>query len=368
MKERDVYITGIGSFSPGEKIPFDKIEDVLGKFNEAPPKLLRWIDRMRKIMKEALGIEYAHYVLDPKTRKPTEDNVTMSSKSALEALKMAKLDASKIDLIVYAGVLMEQVCPPTTTLIQEALGIPYCAEISIHSNCTAIYKALQVAADLIANGRYNNALVVTSQISSAFLRAEHFNQKILSQEQVILRWFLCDGAGAFILTSNNLQSPRLKIVDTYIESVGLGIKPSMTALFGGNRVNMLESYENGWHHLTQNFAEVAKIAPPLFKKGLDNMIDRIGLDVSKVNYFFANIPTNHLMDLCVTSLRKDWNLPNLKFYTKLGKRGYPGAPAIVIALGDFMRETKLSTGDILVSFVTESSKWMHAGFVLEYCE
>ena len=48
-------------------------------------------------------------------------------------------------------------------LIQEELKIPYCADLAIHSNCSSIYKAIQVAGDLIANGRYRNALIMTAQ-------------------------------------------------------------------------------------------------------------------------------------------------------------------------------------------------------------
>jgi 3-oxoacyl-[acyl-carrier-protein] synthase III len=46
------------------------------------------------------------------------------------------------ELIVYGGILFDYLCPPNTVFVQEALGIPRCAEIAIHSNCTAIYKAL----------------------------------------------------------------------------------------------------------------------------------------------------------------------------------------------------------------------------------
>lgn len=367
MNERDVYIAGIGSFSPGERIPFDKIEDILGRVTDAPPKVLKRIDKLRPIMKEMLGIEYLHYAIDPKTRETTEDNISMATKAAKKALESAGMEASKIDLIIYAGILFDYLCPPSSVLVQEALKIPYCAEMVIHSNCTAIYKAIQVASDLIANGRYNNALLVTSQLSSTFLRAEYFNQKALTEEQAILRWFLCDGAGALVLSHHKPEKPSLKVVDTYLESVGLGIEPSMKMLIGAARWDLKDIYEKGWHHLTQDFKTVAQLAPKLGIKGLNLMIKKTNLDFSKAKCFFANIPTKHMMDLAAEIFRKDLKNPNLKIYSKLSTRGYQGAPAIIIALDEFMREEKLNPGDQLVSFVTESSKWMHAGFILEYC-
>ena len=108
---------------------------------------MKRIDRMRPIMKEMLGIENSHYALDPETREFTETNISMAVKSSNKALEMAGMDASEIDLIVYAGIFYDYMCPPSSVLVQEELGIPYCAEMSIHSNCTSIYKALQVASD-----------------------------------------------------------------------------------------------------------------------------------------------------------------------------------------------------------------------------
>jgi 3-oxoacyl-[acyl-carrier-protein] synthase III len=367
MDGRDVYMAGIGSYSPGDPVPFDKIEDVLGRLTNAPARVLKRIDRIRPIMKEMLGIEYSHYALDPTTRQLTETNVTMSVKSSNKALEMAKMDAAQIELIVYAGIFYDYMCPPTSVFVQEALNIPHCAEIAIHSNCTAIYKALQVASDLIDYGRYDNALVIASQLSSPFLRAEYYNQRVITEEQAVLRWFLSDGAGALVLTSNKPAKPSLKVLNTYLESVGVGIEPSMKMLIGATKSNLHEIYENGWHHLTQDFKTVAKLAPELARKGSREMLQKWNLfDLSRVKCFFLNIPTKHLMDIGIKMAKAESKNPDLPYYTKLSTRGYPGAPAIIIALDEYLHETRLNPGDQLVSFVTESSKWMHAGFILEY--
>lgn len=365
--KNDVYIAGIGSYSPGEPVPFARIEEVLGRITEAPPKLLKWIERVRPIMEEMLGVEYCHYAIDPKTREPTDDNVTMSIQSARKALAMAGLETRDVDLLVYAGVMPECACPPTTTLIQEELKIAECAEYEIHSNCTSIYKALQLAADQLALGRYRNALIMTSQLSSPFLVVEHFNQKLLQKSQILLRWFLSDGAGALVVTTDpNLGQKRLRVIETYIESMGLGLGPDMYCLAGGHRVHPLESYEKGWHHLTQNFEQVAKLGVELAKKAGDRMMERVGIEWSIIKYMFMNVPTKHIHDQVVAETKRDKNVPHLQLYSKLADRGYPGPCAIIHALDDFLRENTPERGDILASVVAESSKWIYAGFVLEY--
>ncbi len=367
MATSAAYITGVGSYSPGDPVPFDAIEEVLGRLEGIPRKLEKRLERLRAVLRDMLGIEYSYYAYDPRTQTFTDSNVTMCEKAARQALEQAGLDPREVELIVYAGILYDVMCPPSSVLVQEALGIPYCAELSIHSNCTAIYKALQVAADLIAGGRYRNALVVTSQMSSAFLRADYFNPRAVTLEQVILRWFLSDGAGAWVIS--NRQGPRvnLRVTETYLESVGLGISPSMRMMAGALHANLVEVYEKGLHHLEQDIKVVSELAPRLFKQGFDTMREKTGLNVRDITCFFANIPTKHMMDLLVNGLRRDFDFPELQFYTKMAHRGYPGAPAIVIALDDYLKEKPVRTGDRLVSFVTESSKWMHAGFILDVC-
>jgi len=363
----EVYVAGVGSFLPGDPIAFTEIERVLGKITDAPPKILSWIDRMRPIMEEMLGVETCHYAIDPDTRQPSEDNVTMSVKAGEKAMEMAGIAKSDIDLLVYAGVMMENICPPTTVLIQEAMGIPDVSEYSVHSNCTSIYKAIQLASDQIALGRYKTALIMTSQLSSPFLRAEHYNQKVLTRPQILLRWFLSDGAGAIVLTSDpKLGNKRMKIVETYIESIGLGEGPDMYCLMGGHRVNMLQAYEHGWHHLTQNFERVARLGVELGKKAGDRMVERLGMDWRSIRYFFLNVPTKHIADQVVADMRKDCDVPTLDVYTKLAEHGYPGPCAIIHGLDGFLREKSPEKGDILFSVVAESSKWIYGGFVFEY--
>lgn len=367
MSGREAYIAGIGSYSPGEPVPFEQIEDVLGPIAGAPPKLEKWIDRMRPIMKEMLGVNFCHYAIDPQSRKPTEDNVTMSVKAAQQALAVAGLEPADLDLIVYGGNIMEYLCPPTTTLIQEQLEISACAEYAIHSNCTSIYKALQLATDQIRLGRYKHALLVTSTLASPFLRAEHYNPKVLEKSQVLLRWFLCDGAGALVLTSDpGVGQNRLRVVDTYVESRGRGLGPDMYCRVGGHRVQPQEIWENGWHHLTQNFDQVASLGAKLCVEAADRLIERVGIDWERVKYAFLNIPTKHLYELGVEEAKKVKRNPDLKFYSKLADRGYPGACAIIYSLEGFLAEVHPEPGDILGSVVAESSKWMFAGFVLEY--
>jgi 3-oxoacyl-[acyl-carrier-protein] synthase III len=353
---------------PGKPIPFTHIEEVLGPLTDLPPKLQEWVTRMKPIMEQMLGVNYCHYAIHPETREPTDSVVSMAVQAGRKALAMAGLEPTDVDLLVYGGISVEYCCPPTTVLIQQELRIPRTAEYSIHSNCTSTYKAMQLAADQLALGRYKTALICSSQLSSPFLRAEHFNQKILEKNNVLLRWFLSDGAGALVMTRDpeSGRDHRFKVRHTYVESIGLDLGPDMYCYAGGHRSNPLPMYENGWHHLTQNFDRVAKLSVDLGKKAGDAMMERTGLTWDEIKYFVINVPTKHIFDQVVQDLRRDKGVPNMKFFSKLADRGYPGPCAIFHAIDDFLRDESPEVGDILASVVAESSKWMYGGFAFEY--
>jgi len=173
---RPVYIAGTGIFLPGDPIPFDRIDFMLGSISRAPQSIRKWYESRGNVMRELLDVSHVHYAIDPITRQFTEDNITMSVKAARAAIEHAGILASDIEFIGYGSAHQDQM-PTASVRIQESLGIVRCAELSIHANCTSAYKALHCAFEFIKNGVYRNALVISSSMSSSELVAEYYNQE-----------------------------------------------------------------------------------------------------------------------------------------------------------------------------------------------
>jgi 3-oxoacyl-[acyl-carrier-protein] synthase III len=362
-----VRVTGSGSFLPGEPIPADQVDHFLGELTEAPEKIRKWLQRIRLLMKELLEVEYYHFAMDPVTRKFTEDNVTMSVKAAREAIEDAGLAPADIDLIVYGSAHQDQM-PTASVRIQEALGIEQCAELSVHANCTSAYKALLLGADLIRNGRYRTALVVSSGISSSELVAEYYNQPLVKKEELFLRYFLSDGAAAIVLQAAETRSDGLFMDYNYMESIG-GNKPSA---MGNKRpayyMNPREEFELGYHHLAQMFQEELRenFHEPdgsVFLKGLRRMVAKYPVDLKKIRFFQVNFPSKHISELIMDECAA-LGIPRETLYSKMASMGYTGPPMALLCLDKIRKEEKLETGDIILSFVTEVSKFMQAGYVI----
>jgi 3-oxoacyl-[acyl-carrier-protein] synthase III len=369
LKYNDVRVTGTGSFLPGPPVSIDEVDHLLGELNEARQKIQDWLKRMRFLMKEMLEVEWYHYAIDPVTREFTEDNITMSVKAASRALEMANLPAADIEFIAYGSAHMDQM-PTASVMIQEALGIDRCAEISIHANCTSAYKALLIAHDFVRSGRYKNALVISSAMSSSELRAEYYNQPIVKKEELFLRYFLSDGAGAVVLEADNSGKGGLYLENVYMESVG-GNKPcAMKNRRPAYWMNPKEEFEKGYHHLSQMFQDELRrnfheADGTVFFKGLKRFLTKYPADLSRLKYFQVNFPSKHISELIMEEC-ETLGISRETLYTKMSGLGYPGPPTVFICLDRILREEPLANGDLVLSFVTEVSKFMQAGYMMKY--
>ena len=371
-----VRIAGTGSFLPGEPVAYEDVDKVLGAFDQADPELQRWYARARQTMRQLLGMEHYYFAVDPVSRAITETPSTLAAKAARQALGMAGLAPSDIDILYYAGSAQDSyVCPPTSTFVQQHLGIERGREISIHANCTSTYKAIQVATDQIALGRYRTALVTSANMVSGGALAASLSQQALTRNQAMMRLFLCDGAGALVLTRDEGQGRGFEVYDTFIESVGGAQEPQMYTRYGSASV-VPEAFAQGHHHLTQNMAMVSSVAVEVFLGGLQRFAEQLGVDLAapetaeQVAWFLANVPSDHLVEAAREEFSKRSGVPlellESHYYSTVANRGYTGPAAIAISLDQLLRTDAVPDGKFVMSFVTESSKWMNAGFLLRY--
>ncbi len=368
MKESRVKIIGSGTYLPGQRIPLDKVDEYLGELVDAPSKIRKWLKMTKGLMHQLLDVEYYHFAIDPVTREFTDDNITMSVKAAQKAMEAAGVKAKDIDLITYGSPHQDQM-PTASVRIQEQLGIEHCGEVSVHANCTSAYKALLLAHDMLRSGRYKTALVVASNMSSSELRAEYYNHALVKKEEVLLRYFLSDGAGALILEAT-VDNKGLFVEHTYMESVG-GKKPA--AMFNRRPaywMNPKEEYEKGYHHLAQLFNDQLRVhfneeGGSVFYKGLRRMMEEYPFDTQKVRYFQVNFPSKHISEVVMEEC-ETLGIPKEKLYAKMSTMGYIGPPMALVSIDRMIREEKFNNGDLILSFVTEVSKFMQAGFLLRY--
>ena len=235
---RRVSIIGTGSFLPNDPIPNDRIDAILGPLNGAPARVQAFIKNIGSRMLANSGVKYRHFAIDPETRKLTHTVATLAEEAGRRALEHARKKPSDVELLLLSSPNYDQTTPPTSTILQERLGIEHCAEMEIHSNCAGVGKCAQIAFDALRTGRYKTALVTYANLSSVYLRSCYFNQARMNKNQAALRYILADGSGAMLLEATDAVEdgpvPH-ELLGTYVESVGAnnppGLDPSLVANF-----------------------------------------------------------------------------------------------------------------------------------------
>lgn len=365
-KLNEVELVSLGVYLPGEPVPFDKIEDAIGKLDQAPPKIQRMVHLLRRQVKDLIGIDQCHFAIDHKTKEITETNATMTVKAIKTALDKANLKSKDLDCILLANPLPDCMTPPTTTIIQEMLGIERCAEIEVHSNCTGTTKVFQIAFDAVRLGRYKKVAVCYSQLSSAYLRSTYLNQQKLEAEDLLLRWFLSDSASAIIIQPSDKIKSGIKIIDVYNESVGGKLKPAMWTSIGGAEFDLPKLHAEGKHHLSQDYHAVNTLGPGILAEAFKTMIGRAGVNKEAIHHVLATIPSTMLISKGKEILLKELSIPEEKWFSNLQKKGYSGGSSVLIGLDEMIDRKIFKPGETLAGVTIESSKWMVGGFILKY--
>lgn len=361
-----VSLAATGVYLPGEPIPFDQIENYLGSFEQASPHVKKLSGKLRALSRELIGIKQCHFALDPTTKQLTESNTSLTTKAINNALGKAGLKANDLDCIIHANFMPDYHTPPTSTLIQEALGITACAEMEIHSNCTGITKGLQVAFDAIRLGRYKTVAVSYAQLSSPYLLASYYNQAKVGVENLLLRWFLSDSAGAMILRADDGSAPGIRLENVYNESLGGELPAGMWQRHGLVNMNMLSAFENGHHHLGQDYKAVEKLAPRILIDGFKRMTEKNKIKVDEIAHVIVTIPSLKLLTRGQAGAREEFLIPPEKWFSNVPTKGYTGASSVVIALDEMLERGLFKKGESLAGVTIESSKWMVGGFILKH--
>jgi 3-oxoacyl-[acyl-carrier-protein] synthase III len=116
------------------------------------------------------------------------------------------------------------------------------------------------------------------------------------------------------------------------------------------------------NELRQNFHEPNGT---VFFNGLKRMLEKYPADLSRLKYFQVNFPSKHISEMIIEECAA-LGIQKETLYTKMSSMGYPGPPMVFICLDKLLHDEPFITGDLVLSFVTEVSKFMQAGFVLKY--
>jgi len=258
----------------------------------------------------------------------TDETLTdIASKSAVSALKQAKISASQLDLIICATLQGDYIMPSLSCMVQKNLKA-HCPAIDINAACTGFLYALDVADAYFESGKAQNILIVCADNMSKFLDFSDRSTCVL----------FGDGAGAVVLKKGN----GLKYININAKGDNdiLYIKANQQALpFEQNKTK-----ENSQEFLKMNGQKVFKFAVSTVTEDIKKALTASKIDSNSIKYFLLHQANQRILECSQTFL----NQPAEKFPKNLHNLGNTSAASIPILLDELNKTKRINKGDLIL--------------------
>lgn len=356
------YLTGFGSYLPGDPVGNDGIAARLGGDDAVT-------DRIRRRVLEHNGIRQRHYALDDHGT-PTELNEELAVKALQAALRDRGWEPSDLRMLATATTMGDVLVPGFASMVHGRLGGGPMQLLSASGVCASGLAALDAAVSKVKLGDHPRVAVVGSELPSRSLRQQRFDGIRAGMDSHFLRWMLSDGAGAVVAEFQPHPSrPSLRV--DWVRHVSLAHEHDVCMRAG---MDGLEPVAGGtWQDGTIDDAEAAGmftlrqdvgVLDDLAAAGLaqfEELVDIGLIDVRRLDHVLCHYSTNVFRDLAFEGLRR--RIPTLdtsRWFSNLETRGNTGAASIFIALEEAFRSGRFAPGETVLLAVPESGRFSFA--------
>lgn len=308
-------IIGTGSYVPPDILTNDNLSEMVDTSDE-------WI-------RTRTGICNRHIAKDM-------DNADMAYNAARNAVEDARIEASKIGLIIVATSTPDYAFPNQASLVQEKLKAVNAMCFDVSAACSGFITALDIAASMLKAGSYKYALVIGSEKMSEIVNWKDRSVCVL----------FGDGAGAVVLKAvdNNtedvtgaLVGHERGIIDSNIYNDGTGA----SVLTGGRRFSDSCSTDIFIHMDGQ---EVFKFAVKSVPTAIETLLHNNNMDINEVDKFILHQANVRIIESVAKRLKADKD----KFPVNLNEYGNTSSASIPILLDELNRNGSLKQGEKLV--------------------
>jgi 3-oxoacyl-[acyl-carrier-protein] synthase III len=313
---RNSKIAGVGHYVPERVVTNKDLEQIMDTSDE-------WI-------RERTGIVERRYF-----QEGVDTTSNMGAEASRKALKMAGLEATDIDMIIFATLSPDYTFPGSGVLLQRELGLKEIPALDVRNQCSGFIYALSVGDQFIKTGMYDNVLVVGSEIHSSGLDFSNRGRGV----SVIFG----DGAGAVVLTP--AASSEEGILSTHLHADGEHAEELAVIDPGSNKQERLthQMIDNGSIYPYMNGNTVFKHAVTRFPEVIQEALEKNGYKPDDLDML---IP--HQANLRITSyIQQKMGIPSEKVMSNIHKYGNTTAASVPIALSEAVEEGRIKKGDLV---------------------
>jgi len=259
-----------------------------------------------------------------------EKNSDLATGAAKQALKNAKIPASKIELIIVCTISPDSNFPSVACLVQKAIGANKATAFDISAACSGFLFGITTAKQYLQSGMYKNALVIASEKISDLIDWSDRGTCIL----------FGDGAGACVL--GKVPGKR-GIISEYMNAQGQY----------GDLMSVVSDTRDPFEKKREliKLPYVVMQGKELFKIAVNSMADAVGIALKKANLKLSDVDLvvpHQANDRIISAVTKKLNVPKDKFFINIHKYGNMSAASIAVALYEAHKVGRIKRGDVVV--------------------
>jgi 3-oxoacyl-[acyl-carrier-protein] synthase III len=305
---------------------------IAGLSTYVPPRVLSNADLERLVetsdawIQQRTGIRERHIV---ENGMATSD---MAKEASLGAIEQAGITPRDIGFIVVGTTTPDTIFPSTACVLQDKIGATSSWGFDLGAACSGFTYAMTVGMQMVGTGAHDYALVVGADTMSSIIDYTDRTTCIL----------FGDGAGAAVLGPAGDDEPA--IIDFAHEIDGSGGPALCMPAGGSRRPASHETIDQRMHYVKQDGQTVFKFAVRKTEEISRRLLERNGLDPSKLDLFVSHQANRRI----ITAAAERLGLPDEKVVINLDRFGNTTGATIPLALADAMADGRLRRGDLVL--------------------
>ena len=305
---------------------------IVGTGMSVPERVLTNADLERMVDTSNEWILARTGIRERRIAAPEECLSSFAVPAALNALEMAGLKGSDVDVVICATVTPDQPFPATSTRIQDRIGANRAAAFDLAAGCTGFVYGLSVAEQFLKTGWAKTVLVVGGEVLSKIVDWKDRNTCVL----------FGDGAGAVVLRAE--EDGDRGLLGTALRSDG-SLANLVELPGGGSRApHSLATLEAGLNFLKMRGSETFKIAVRSIAEISDEALTSCGLEHKDVTWFIPHQANRRIIEAVGQRLE----VREGHTYINVDRFGNTSAASIPIGLDELNRGGRIAPGDILL--------------------
>jgi 3-oxoacyl-[acyl-carrier-protein] synthase III len=262
---------------------------------------------------------------------PGETCCSMSLRAARQALAMAHLPPSDVELIIVATSTPDYFVPAVASMVQDQLGAGNAPAFSLQAGCTGWVYALVTASQFIQTGAYRNALVIGT---------EHLSVGVDWTDRATCVLF-GDGSGAVVLEASDQPTGLLSFE---LGSDGSDYDALIFPGCAGVHPPSHEVINQRLHYLRMDGRRIFKFASRVLADSVRRVVMDSGLTIDDVALIIPHQANDRIIELA----RRRLGVPPEKMMVNIDRYGNTSAASIPLALVDALEEGRIKPGDRVV--------------------